>query len=58
MAPPRTRLSEDGAAATVQVTLDKAPNRILSIAITATPGGGADTADYSVSPTQGRLRRE
>ena len=43
---------EDGAAATVQVTLDKAPNRILNIAITATPGDDADTGDYSVSPTR------
>ena len=41
---------EDGAAATVQVTLDKAPNRILNIEITATPGNDADTGDYSVSP--------
>ena len=50
--------AEGGAAAAVQVTLDKAPNRILNIAIAATPGGGADTGDYSVSPTQGSLRRE
>ena len=44
--------AEDGAAATVQVTLDKAPNRILNITITATPGNDADTGDYSVSPTR------
>ena len=44
--------AEGGAAAAVQVTLDKAPNRILNIAIAATPGGGADTGDYSVSPTR------
>ena len=43
---------EDGAVAAVQVTLDKAPNRILNIAITATPGNDADTGDYSVSPTR------
>ena len=44
--------AEGGAAATVQVTLDKAPNRILNIMITATPGNDADTADYTVSPTR------
>ena len=43
---------EDGAVAAVQVMLDKAPNRILNIAITATPGNDADTGDYSVSPTR------
>ena len=43
-------ISEDGTAATVTVSLHDDPHREVIIPITATPGGGATPADYSVSP--------
>ena len=43
--------AEGGPAATVTVVLDKDPHRSVVILLTATPGGGADTGDYTVAPT-------
>ena len=43
-------VSEDGTTATVTVMLHDDPHREVIIPITATPGGGATPADYSVSP--------
>ena len=43
--------AEGGAAATVQVALDKDPHRRVTIRLTATPGGGAGPTDYR-APTQ------
>ena len=43
-------VSEDGTTATVTVSLHDDPHREVIIPITATPGGGATPADYSVSP--------
>ena len=40
--------AEGGPAATVQVSLDKDPHRTVTILLTATPDGGADSADYIV----------
>ena len=42
--------AEGGPAATVTVTLDKDPHRRALILLTATPGGGANTGDYTVAP--------
>ena len=42
-------ISEDGTAATVTVELDPDPGRAVSIPITAAPGDGATTDDYTVS---------
>ena len=43
--------TEGGAAAAVQIYLDKDPHRRVTIPLTATPGGGAGPADYR-APTQ------
>ena len=43
-------ISEDGTTAAVTVMLHDDPHREVIIPITATPGGGATPADYSVSP--------
>ena len=43
--------AEGGAAATVQVALDKDPHRRVTIPLTSTPGGGAGSTDYR-APTQ------
>ena len=42
--------AEGGPAATVTVVLDKDPHRSVVILLTATPGGGANTGDYTVAP--------
>ena len=43
-------VSEDGTTADVTVALHDDPHREVVIPITATPGGGATPADYSVAP--------
>ena len=43
---------EEGATVTITVNLDKDPHRELTLLLTATPGGGATTADYETPPEE------
>ena len=47
--------AEGGAPVTVTVRLDKDPEREVVIPLTATPGKGATTADYTLSATEVRF---